>query len=94
MNLTMILREEMPGLAVQEDKSLPLWVYGEDGIEILAEQPTVDLGNILDISPEDFTLVDGDGSKINIKLDRKAIWKIKWAFLKAAIKFLFMRVEE
>ena len=69
----------------------PLWIYGEDGVEVPVDR-TVDLGNILDIEPDDFQMLDGDGNEIQLKLDRKAIWKLKWAFLKAAIKFFFMKV--
>lgn len=72
----------------------PLWVYGEDGVETLLGQPMVDIGNILDINPDDFSLVDGDGRELEIKLDRKTIRKIKWAFLKAVIKFMFTKVGE
>lgn len=74
-----------------EEMNEPLWIYGEDGVEVPVDR-TVDLGNILDIEPDDFQMLDGDGSEIQLKLDRKAIWKLKWAFLKAAIKFFFMKV--
>lgn len=69
----------------------PLWVYGEDGIEIPPRQPMVDLGNIIDINPDNFSLVDGDGCELEIKLDRKTMRKIKWLCLKSAIKWFFSR---
>lgn len=75
-----------------EEMNEPLWIYGEDGVEVPVDR-TVDLGNILDIEPDDFQMLDGDGNEIQLKLDRKAIWKLKWAFLKSAIKFFFMKVE-
>lgn len=52
----------------------PLWIYGEDGIEIPF--------NDLPVQEDEFIEVD-------FTHDKKLLWKVKKEFLWAAIKFFF-----
>ena len=66
------------GTVGRVNNATPLWVYGEDGIEIpipFADEPI----------SMDTVEIDID----HLRDDKKMMWTLKWGLLKTALKFFF-----
>lgn len=67
----------------------PLWMYGEGGIEFVPQE--IDLGEVFRIESNEVRVTQGDGDEIYLDFDKKTMRKIKWLYLKSAIKWFFSR---
>ena len=71
----------------------PLWVLDENGAEI----PFDALQDIeyttapMELSEPEFSIIELDGCELSANIDKRTLRKLKWAFLKSAIKFFFAR---
>ena len=77
----------------ENKKHKPLWVMGENGAEIPFDaRYDLDCTTApMELSEPEFNIIEMDGCELSANIDKHTLRKLKWAFLKSAIKFFFAR---